>query len=153
MGIIPDLKGTTGDFSIGGKGSATGGFALRTVTLTSSSNLTAINADTTDIGNLTLTENTTLSNPTGTPIDGQLLLYKIKSASSYTIAFGTNFEAPSSSTLPTATTGSNKIDAIACRWSATQSKWIVDAWTMGVSGTVTVPISLGQVLASRANFF
>jgi molybdate-binding protein len=52
-------------------------FLNRIVAVTSSSNLTAVNADTTDIATITLTENTTFSNPTGTPFDGQLLLYRI----------------------------------------------------------------------------
>jgi hypothetical protein len=111
------------------------GIAPRITTLTSSSNLTATNADTTDIGVITLAENTTFSNPTGTPFDGQLLLLRIKSASSYTIAFGTNFEPASSLSYPLATTGSNKIDEVAARWSATQSKWIFDATTIGAYPT------------------
>lgn len=152
MGIIPDLKGTTGDFSIGGKGSATGGFTPRVVAVTSSGNLTAVNADTTDIATITLTENTTFSNPTGTPINGQLLLYRIVSASSFTIAFGTDFEPASSLSYPLATTGGNKLDEIAARWSPTRSKWIYDATTIGAYPTAT-PLTLGQVLASRANFF
>jgi hypothetical protein len=147
MGLISDIKGTTNNFSIGGKGSATGGFVPRVVAVTSSSNLTAVNCDTTDIAAISLAENTTLSNPTGTPFDGQLLLYRIKSASSFTIAFGTNFEVASTLGFPTATTGSNKIDEIAARWSATQSKWIYDASTIGGS----VSITASQISDASAN--
>jgi len=129
------------------------GIAPRITTLTSSSNLTACNADTTDIATITLTENTTFSNPTGTPFDGQLLLYRIVSASSFAIAFGTNFEPASSLSYPLATTGGNKLDEIAARWSATRSKWIYDATTIGAYPIATIPLSLGQVLAARANFF
>jgi hypothetical protein len=114
-----------------------GSQANKVVAVTSSSNLTAVNADTTDIATITLTENTTFSNPTGTPFDGQLLLYRVKSASSFTIAFGTNFEAASSLSYPLTTTGSNKIDEIAARWSATQTKWIFDATTIGAYPTAS----------------
>lgn len=110
------------------------GIEPRTVTLTSSSNATSINCETTDIGIITLTENTTFS-ITGTPYDGQLILIRIKSASSYTIAFSSDIEAGSSLVLPSATTGSNKIDAIALRRSSTQSKWIFDASTIGTIPT------------------
>ncbi len=127
------------------------GIESRTTALTSSSNATAINCNTTDIVEITLTENTTFS-ISGTPFNQQLLLIKIKSASSYTIAFN-DIESASSLSPPSATTGSNKVDAIAFRWSAVQSKWIFDGTTIGASGTLTVPISLGQVLAARANFF
>jgi hypothetical protein len=130
------------------------GIQPRTVTLTSSSNLTACNADITDVGVITLTENTTFSNPTGgTPFDGQLLLYRIVSASSFTLAFGTNFEPASSLSYPLATTGGNKLDEIAARWSATRSKWIYDATTIGAYPTALIPLSLGQVIAASANFF
>jgi hypothetical protein len=125
----------------------------KVVAVTSSSNLTAVNADTTDIATITLTENTTFSNPTGTPIDGQLLLYRIVSASSFAIAFGTDFEPASSLSYPLATTGGDKLDEIAARWSATRSKWIYDATTIGAYPTATIPLSLGQVFAARANFF
>lgn len=153
MGLIPDLKGTTGDFLVGGKLSTIGGVLPRVVAVTSSSNLTAVNADTTDIATITLTENTTFSNPTGTPFDGQLLLYRVKSASVFTIAFGTNFEAASSLSYPLTTTGGNKIDEIAARWSVTQTKWIFDATTIGAYPAAVVPLALGSVLAARANFF
>jgi hypothetical protein len=128
-------------------------FLNRIVAVTSGSNLIAVNADTTDIATITLTENTTFSNPTGTPFDGQLLLYRIVSASSFAIAFGTNFEPASSLSYPLATTGGNKLDEIAARWSATRSKWIYDATTIGAYPIATIPLSLGQVLAARANFF
>jgi len=123
------------------------GVAPRITTLTSSSNLTACNVNNTDIGIITLTENTTFSNPTGTPFDGQLLLYRIKSASVYTIAFGTDFQVASSLAFPTATTGSNKIDEIAARWSTTQTKWIFDASTIGGSASITA----SQITDASAN--
>lgn len=112
------------------------GIESRTTTLTSSSNATAINCNTTDIVEITLTENTTFS-ISGTPFNQQLLLIKIKSASSFTIAFSSDFEAASSLTLPSATTGSNKIDAIVFRRSGVQSKWIFDGTTIGAYPTAT----------------
>jgi hypothetical protein len=129
--------------------------STKVVTLTSSSNLTACNADTTDIGIITLTENTTFSNPTGTPFDGQLLLYRIVSASSFTIAFDTDFEPASSLSYPLATTGGNKLDEIAARWSATRSKWIYDATTIGAiaSGLRTAVVTVDFTSPSKGTFF
>jgi hypothetical protein len=123
------------------------GIAPRITTLTSSSNLTACNVNNTDIGILTLSENTTLSNPTGTPFDGQLLLYRIVSASVYTLAFGTDFETASGLSYPTATTGSNKLDEVAARWSVTRNKWIYDASTIGGSASITA----SQISDASAN--
>ncbi|MBD2316644.1 hypothetical protein [Phormidium tenue] len=108
--------------------------STKVVTLSSSSNATAINSDITDIGVITLTESTTFS-ISGTPFDQQILILKIKSASSLAIAFSSDFEAASSLTLPSATTGSNKIDAIVFRWSTAQSKWVFDGTTIGTIPT------------------
>ncbi len=129
------------------------GIESRTTTLTSSSNATTINCNTTDIAEITLTENTTFS-ISGTPFSQQLLLIKIKSASSYTIAFN-DIESASSLSPPSATTGSNKVDAIAFRWSSVQSKWIFDGTTIGAlpTGLKTAVVTVNFTTASKGQFF
>ena len=107
------------------------GIESRIVTLSSSSNLTAINSATTDIGIITLSESTTFQNPTGTPFDGQLLQIRITSSTSRAIAFGSDYQAASGLSLPNATTGGGAEDYIAFRWNSTDSKWDLIGTTIG----------------------
>lgn len=110
------------------------GIQSRVVTLTSSSNLTAINSDTIDIGIISLSESTTFQNPTGTPFDGQLLQIRITSSASRAIAFGTAYQTASSLSLPTTSTGGGAEDYIAFRWNSTDSKWDLIGTTIRVTG-------------------
>jgi hypothetical protein len=121
-------------------------FLDRIVTLSSSANLTAINSDTTDIGIITLSENTTFQNPTGTPTNGRLLQIRITSASSQAIAFGTDYQAASGLALPTATTGGGAEDYIAFRWNATDDKWDMIGTTIGAYPTAS-GLSFAQTVA------
>lgn len=66
----------------------------------------------------------TVSNPTGTPTDGQKLTLRIKSTNAMTYAFGTNFAFSTSVTAPT-TLAAGKTDYLGCLWNATNSKWDV----------------------------
>lgn len=92
-----------------------------------------IDCNSVEIGTLTLTQNCTIATPTGNPVEGQLLLLVIKSANSFTLTFDTGYEAASSLVLPSATTGSNKIDSVAFRRSTTQNKWIFVGTTIRAS--------------------
>ncbi len=152
MAVYSDLAGTTGDFSIGGKLSTTGGVLLRVVTLTDAATVT-LNADTTDIGVLTsLSQTTTFANPTGTPTNGQLLQIRITSSTSRSISFGTAYQAASSLTLPTATTGSNAEDYIGFRYNSTDSKWDLIATTIGISNnTATRVVTLADAATVTPN--
>lgn len=100
-----------------------------------------------EIGTLTLTQNCTIATPTGNPVEGQLLLLVIKSASSFTLTFDTGYEAASSLSFPSSTTGSNKIDKIGFRYSAVQGKWIFDATTIGAYPTASTGLSFAQTTA------
>ena len=85
-----------------------------TVTATSSNDLVDITA---------LATNVTLANPTGTFVNGQVLIYRIlDNGTSRTITFGTSFNA--FSTLPTATTIS-KTMYIYCIYNSNTSKFDV----------------------------
>lgn len=130
MPTYSDIAGVTDDFLINGK-LTVDGLQLRAVTLTSSSNLTAINADLGDLFVITLSENTTFQNPTGTPSNGQLLQIRIASSTSRAISFGTAYQTASSLVLPTATTGGSAEDYIAFRYNSTDSKWDFVGTTIG----------------------
>lgn len=131
MALISDLKGVTGDFFISSK-LTTNGVLLRAIAITSTSNLTAINADNGDFFAITLSENTTFQNPTGTPTNGQLLQIRITSSTSRVISFGTAYQGASGLILPSATTGGGAEDYIAFRYNSTDSKWDLIATTIGV---------------------
>lgn len=113
-------------------------FLSRVVSLIDAAVITP-NANTTDIGILTLSQSTTFANPTGTPTDGQLLQIRITSSTSRSISFGTAYEAASSLTLPLATTGGGAEDWIAFRWNGT--KWKLVATTIGVSSPPSFTIA------------
>jgi len=125
------------------------GIESRVVSLSSSSNLTAINSDTTDIGIITLSENTTFQNPTGTPTNGQLLQIRITSSTSRAISFGTAYQAASALALPTATTGGGAEDYLAFRWNATDSEWDMIGTTIGSSTSITATSLLDTVSSTR----
>lgn len=97
--------------------------ATRTVALTDGATI-ATNADTTDVGTVTLGGNRTISNPTGTPVAGQRLIYRLKQdgTGTRTITWGANFRF-SAGTATTLTTTINKTDYIGFQWNATDSKW------------------------------
>jgi hypothetical protein len=152
MTFKSDLEAVTGDFSISGK-LTTDGVLLRAIAISSTSNLTAINSDDGDFFVITLSENTTFQNPTGAPTNGQLLQIRITSSTSRAISFGTAYQAASSLSLPTATTGSSTEDYIAFRYNSTDSEWDLIGTTIGAYPAAVVPLAIGSVLAARANFF
>ena len=67
-----------------------------------------------------------IENPTGTPINGQVLKFRIKDsgASSGTLTYGSEFRA--FATLPTTIT-TNKTLYIGCIYNSTDTKWDVVA--------------------------
>jgi hypothetical protein len=103
----------------------------RTISLTDAATVT-INVDLTDVGILSsLSQTTTIANPTGTPADNQSLIIRITSSSSQTLSFGNQFNAGSSIPLPTSTTGSSKTDYFSFIWDAATSKWNITGNALG----------------------
>jgi hypothetical protein len=127
------------------------GASLRVVTLTDAATVTP-NADTTDIGTLaSLSQTTTFANPTGTPTNGQLLQIRITSSTSRTISFGTAYQAASTLSLPSATTGSSAEDYIGFRYNSTDSKWDLIGTTIGSGSSGTLDsLSGATTIASAA---
>ncbi len=88
------------------------------VAVTSSSNLTATNAALGNVFTTTLTENTTLSNPTNL-VTGTYYTWVItQSSSPFTLAYGTSFKWPGGIPM-TVSTGNGAIDIITSYYDGT----------------------------------
>ena len=91
------------------------------------------NAASGDIFDVTLTNNTTLANPTN-PVNGKTLRWRISqdSAGNRGVTLGNKFNLPSSATspLPWSTAG-NKMDVLAATYHAGRDKWDIVAFVPG----------------------
>jgi hypothetical protein len=95
----------------------------RIETLTDAATVTP-NIDNYDGGKLTsLSQTTTIANPTGTPTSFQQYILRIKSSTSRTLNWDTQFRGSVDIPLPTATSGSNLIDYYGFQWNGDDSKW------------------------------
>ena len=95
----------------------------RVVTLTDAATVTP-DCDTTDLGILTsLSQTTTLANPTGTPTDGQFLQIRVKSSAAQNWTFGSQYRGSDDQALPTATSGGNKTDYMGFQFNSADTKW------------------------------
>lgn len=96
----------------------------RVVALTDGANI-ATNSDNGDLFTVTLGGNRTMDNPTGTPTDGQQIMYRIAQdgTGSRTISWGSAFRGSTDLPLPTLTTTASKTDYVGFQWNATDSKW------------------------------
>ncbi len=105
----------------------------RVVNITDGSTFTA-NSATTDIAsqvNTQVSGTLTLSAPTGSPLNGQKLMYKIKSANVQTFSWDPVYAFSTDISQPTATTGSNKTDYLGFIYDSTASKWQLIAKNFG----------------------
>lgn len=103
----------------------------RVVTLTDAATVTP-NADTTDIGVLTtLSQSTTLANPSGTPVNGQSIIIRVKSTTARTWTFGSQYRGSTDAALPSATSGSSLTDYMGFMWNSADSKWDYIAKSFG----------------------
>lgn len=95
----------------------------RVVALTDAATVTP-NADTTDMGVLsTLSQNTTLANPTGTPTDGQRFQLRVKSTVARTWTFGSKYRGGTGVPLPSATSGGGLWDYYGWEYNLADDKW------------------------------
>lgn len=94
----------------------------RVVSLTDAATVTP-NSDTTDVGILTtLSQATTLANPTGTPVDGQRLIVRIKSTTARALTYGTQYRG-GTMPCPATTTGSSLTDYLGFIFNSADTKW------------------------------
>ena len=97
---------------------------LRIATLGDASSVTGIDADSYDGGKLTtLTQNSTIPNPTGTPTAFQTYVLRIKSTAVRTLTWGTQYRGSTDLALPSTTSGGSLTDYFIFRWNADDSKW------------------------------
>ncbi len=90
--------------------------------LTDATNI-ATNSDLNNVFKVTIAGNRTIDNPTGTPIDGQNLTYRISRSGAFTITgWGAAFRF-AGGIEPEQTAVSGKTDYIGFKWNATDSKW------------------------------
>ncbi len=84
----------------------------------------ATDSDSYDGGLLaTLSQNSTISNPTGTPTNFQKYILRIKSTAVRTLTWGAQFRWSASLPLISATTGGSKTDYFAFQWNSADSTW------------------------------
>ena len=65
----------------------------------------------------------TINADTGSPANGQRLLFRLTCTNVQTLAFNTQYQAISAMTLPAATTGGGTTDVIEFLWNTTTTKW------------------------------
>jgi hypothetical protein len=95
----------------------------RVVALTDGATIT-VNADTTDVGKVTLGGNRTIANPTGTPTAGQQLILRLKqdATGTRTITWGSIYRF-SGGAAPTLTSTASKTDYLGFIYNADDTKW------------------------------
>lgn len=95
----------------------------RVSALTAGANI-ASNIDNFDIGWVVITQNSTIDNPTGTPVNGQKVTYRVKQGGTgtWTLGWGAAFRF-SGGTAPTMTATADKTDYFEFSYNVQDSKW------------------------------
>ena len=125
---IPTVSGNVsigGTLTVLGKTTPTGGTAPR-ISVTTSTATLAPNIATANYYRVSAqAEALAISNPIGTPSDGEGLLFEITGTAARTISWGSNYEANSQYglTLPT-TTVTTKTTFLTFVWSTVRNKWL-----------------------------
>ncbi len=96
----------------------------RVVAMTDGATITP-NADTTDLGTVTLGGNRAMAAPSGTPVAGQQLMFRFKQdgTGGRTLTWDSIYRFGSDVPQPTLTTTANKSDYVGFQYNATDSKW------------------------------
>ena len=97
----------------------------RIVVITDAASVT-INGDTTDQANQANTQavgTLTINAPTGTPTDGQRLVFRLQSTNVQTFSWNAIFAGGITTALPTTSSGSSKYDYMGFFYNAAASKW------------------------------
>lgn len=97
----------------------------RVVALTDATSAT-INADTTDMATMANTQAAgtfTINAPTGTPFNGQKLMFRLLSTNVQTFSWNAIFQGSADQALPTASSGAGKYDYMGFFYNSTNSRW------------------------------
>ena len=133
--LAGDLGGTADSPTVVSVGGATIATAANTMTFTNK-RVTKRIASLTDAATVTpdvdgydggkldsVSQTTTIANPTGTPTEFQQYILRIESSSAQTLNWGSQYRATASIPLPTATAGSGTTQYLGFIWNATDSKY------------------------------
>jgi hypothetical protein len=85
-----------------------------------------MDADSTDIATQANTQTAgtlTIAAPTGTPANGQKLIFRLLSTNVQTFSWNAAFQGSTDTALPTTSTGGSKYDYLGFIWNSTNSKW------------------------------
>ena len=107
--------------------------STRIVNITDATSVT-INADTTDVALQTNTQATgtlTINAITGSPVNGQKIIFRLKSTNVQTFSWDAVFQGSVDLVLPTASTGGDKFDYFGFMYSSSTSKWHLIAKNFG----------------------
>lgn len=91
-------------------------------------------SDTTDVGTQANTQaagTLTFNAPTGTPINGQKLIIRVKSTNQHTLSFNAAYRGSTQVALPTQNSGSAKTDYFGFIYNSADSKWDLAAMIKG----------------------
>lgn len=105
----------------------------RVVTIADATSVT-LNADTTDMGiqaNTQAAGTLTINAPTGTPLDGQKIIFRLQSTNVQTFSWNAAFEGSSDLGLPIASSGSSEYDYMGFIYNSAASKWQLVAKVFG----------------------
>jgi hypothetical protein len=93
-----------------------------------------INADTTDMATQANTQSVgtlTINAPTGTPLNGQKLMLRLRSTNVQNLAWNSAFQGSNDLILPTASSGSSLYDYVGFIYNSAAAKWQVVAKNFG----------------------
>ena len=99
--------------------------ALRQVTTIATAAAITPNVDTTDVAHMTNTQaagNFTINAPTGTPADGQVLIFRLKCTNAQTYGWNSAYRGSADYPLPTVSSA-GKTDYIGFEYNAVDAKW------------------------------
>ncbi len=103
----------------------------RVATLTDAATVTP-DIDSYDGAKLTsLSQTTTIANPTGTPTSFQQFILRIRSISPQSLSFGSGYRGGNDIALPTTTTGGSKTDYFGFQYNLDDNKWDLIATARG----------------------
>lgn len=105
----------------------------RVVTIADATSIT-INADITDIATQANTQSAgtlTINAPTGTPLNGQRLIIRLRSSNIQTFSWNSAFVGSTDLALPTASSGATLYDYVGFLYNSTASKWQLVAKVFG----------------------
>jgi hypothetical protein len=113
--------------------SASAGVIARVVVIANATSVT-MNADTTDIAtqaNTQVAGTLTIAAPTGTPLNGQKLIFRLQSTNIQTFSWNAIFTSSTDLLLPTVSSGSSKYDYMGFIYNSTATKWQLVAKVFG----------------------